>query len=326
VATPSSGSFGGFSPKYPEDLWKVATGHPNLAMARSPGGSGDDLAMTYLLVVSMVWAFSFGLIKGHLVGLSPSFVSLVRMVLSLVLFLPFLRLQRLGWSRAVQLLLLGSVQYGLMYVLYVASFETLAAHEVALFASFTPLFVVLLDDGLGRVFRPRFAVAALLAVAGALVLGRGFLGVPGAWKGILLMQGSNLCFAVGQVWYRRLGPGVGPSHREYALPYAGAVLATGVFVLLTPGSVPTELSLDQVAVLGYLGVLASGVCFYLWNVGATRTNAGVLAVFNNAKVPLGVLVSLVVFGESASWWRLGVGACLVALALWVGVGRRGGVT
>jgi drug/metabolite transporter (DMT)-like permease len=39
--------------------------------------------------------------------------------------------------------------------------------------------------------------------------------------------------------------------------------------------------------------------FFLWNQGAARVNAGTLAVLNNAKVPLGIAVSLLCFGESA---------------------------
>jgi len=278
--------------------------------------------MGHLLVVSIVWAFSFGLIKGNLQGLDPSFVSFVRMALSLVVFLPFLRVRGMGRSRAVQLMLLGGVQYGLMYVLYIASFRYLAAHQVALFTVFTPLFVVALDDVAERKFRPGFAGVALLAVGGAAVLGTTSLSALGAWKGLVLVQGSNLCFAIGQVWYRRLGPGPGPGpgpdRSTFALAYAGAVIVTGLGMALTTGSVPGTLTFTQGWTLGYLGVVASGLCFFLWNVGATRTNAAVLAVFNNVKVPLAVLVSLVVFGESADLLRLVGGGALVAVALWLG--------
>ena len=78
------------------------------------------------------------------------------------------------------------------------------------------------------------------------------------------------------------------------------------------------LTAKQAWTLAWLGVLASGVCFFLWNFGARRTNTGALAVFNNVKIPLAVICSLVLFGERPeSLARLGVG-CLViigALAL-----------
>ncbi|HPB94981.1 MAG TPA: DMT family transporter [Polyangiaceae bacterium] len=126
--------------------------------------------MAHLLVVSLIWAFSFGLIKGNLQGLDPSFVSWVRMTLSLLVFLPFLRPAQMKWRQAWQLIVLGGVQYGLMYVFYIASFETLKAHQVALSTVLTPLFVVGLEAWTTRTLRARFALAALLAVGGAALL------------------------------------------------------------------------------------------------------------------------------------------------------------
>ena len=37
--------------------------------------------MIYLVIVSVIWAFSFPLIKLHLTGLDPSFVAFARMAL-----------------------------------------------------------------------------------------------------------------------------------------------------------------------------------------------------------------------------------------------------
>jgi len=57
--------------------------------------------MIYLLIVSLIWAFSFGLIKGQLTGLDANFVAAARLVVSLAAFLPFLRIKqvpsRLRW-------------------------------------------------------------------------------------------------------------------------------------------------------------------------------------------------------------------------------------
>ena len=37
--------------------------------------------MGYLIFVSLLWGFSFGLIKNQLTGLDPNFVSFVRLLL-----------------------------------------------------------------------------------------------------------------------------------------------------------------------------------------------------------------------------------------------------
>ena len=48
------------------------------------------------------------------------------------------------------LLLIGAVQFGLMYICYNESFVYLQAHEVALCTVFTPVYVLLLHDARHR--------------------------------------------------------------------------------------------------------------------------------------------------------------------------------
>ena len=45
--------------------------------------------MIYLLAASLLWSFSFGLIKGTLSELDPNLVSFIRISISLLIFLPF---------------------------------------------------------------------------------------------------------------------------------------------------------------------------------------------------------------------------------------------
>jgi drug/metabolite transporter (DMT)-like permease len=322
-----------------------------------------------LLLVSLLWAFSFGLIKSQLAGLDPAFVAAVRLLLSLAVFVPFFRPAKVPRGLALPLAAVGAVQFGLMYVAYIASYAHLQAHEVALFTVLTPLHVVLLEallrrEGRGRALLVGLAAAAL-AVAGAALLewrpGAGGIGStaggpsaaggagavaggtssaetmgaagaggavggagsPSPWHGFLLVQAANLCFALGQVAWRRLCAGRAlPQASVFALPLAGAVMVAGTAALLAPGAHVPELSGAQVATLLYLGLLPSGLGFFLWNLGATRTDAATLAVLNNAKVPLGVLVALLVFGEEARPLPLLGSAALLALALVVGARAR----
>ena len=75
--------------------------------------------MLYLLLVSLLWAFSFGLIKGELTGLPPATVAFTRLAIAFFVFLPFLRIGKLNAKGAGRLLLTGAIQYGLMYVTYI---------------------------------------------------------------------------------------------------------------------------------------------------------------------------------------------------------------
>lgn len=281
--------------------------------------------MIYLVTASLIWAFSFGLIKHVLVspGMDPFVVALVRLVLSVLVFLPFLRLRGLGRGLTWKLVLVGGIQYGIMYTAYMASYRWLAAHQVALFTVLTPLYVTLLHDLLGRRFNREALLSALLAVAGAAYVVAGGTDVFALSLGFLAVQLSNVCFAVGQVWYRRLLGGTADSvdvrdHRVFALLYMGGVAAAALPCAAVASPPSATVTAGQLATLIYLGVVPSGVCFFLWNVGARRTRPGTLAVMNNAKVPLAVLCSLAVFGESADLVRLAVGGAALVAAVLIG--------
>jgi len=275
--------------------------------------------MSYLITVSIIWAFSFGFIKTNLMGLNPTFVAWARLVIALPLFLPFFRWKRLTVSLAARLFLIGGVQYGLMYVTYLQGFRYLDAHQVALFTIFTPLYVTLIHDLGERRLRSRHLAAAGLAVVGAAVIQYRGIHLRGVLTGFFFMQLSNICFAYGQIEYRRIRPLFAElaDSQVYALLYLGAAAVATLATSAAGGwSSFGRLDLKQVFTLLYLGVLASGLCFFWWNKGAVMTEAGTLAVFNNMKIPLAVLVSLLFFGESTNISRLILGGGLMVIAVW----------
>ncbi|MGH8016905.1 MAG: EamA family transporter [Opitutaceae bacterium] len=271
--------------------------------------------MLWLLLVSFVWAFSFGLIKDRLTGIDSSLVAFFRLFLALLVFLPFargggLRIRDLGTLGAI-----GAIQFGVMYIAYIAAFAHLAAYEVAVLSIFTPLLVCIVNDALERRFNIWPFVAAAVATAGAAVILMERPLTAASWGGVVLMQLSNLCFALGQVAYSRWKR----SHAEiqdarvFFVLYLGAVAVTAV---------PAAQSFDTLANIGssqwmallYLGVVASGLGFFAWNYGAARTPTGLLAVVNNAKIPLAVACSVIFFGEQANLARLLIGGALIVLA------------
>ena len=283
--------------------------------------------MTYLLAASLLWAFSFGLIKGQLSGLDPVAVSCVRLLLAFAVFAPVLVRRPLASRTAVRALLLGVLQFGLMYVLYITSYRWLPAWMVALFTIFTPLYVVLFSDALERRFRPWHLAAALLAVGGAAVVVVGAMPAGADWRGIVLLQGANLCFAVGQVLFVGLkNEGDAAEASLLGWMYLGAAGFTLLVVVVRlAGGIQPLAGWHRWTwwALLYLGVLPTGLGFYLWNKGAARVGAGVLAVANNLKIPLAVLVSWLVFREEAAYGRVLVGLAVIVGALFLARPRRG---
>jgi len=273
--------------------------------------------MLLLFIVSLAWAFSFGLIKGNLTGVDSNFVSFVRMAISLVVFLPFIKFKRIDRKLFLRLALAGVMQFGIMYIAYIASFKSLKAYEVALFTIFTPIYVTLIDDAFRKKFNPLYLVTALLAVVGTWIIKSGEPLSPGIMSGFLLVQVSNLTFAFGQVYYRRLMA----EHNElkdqnvFGVLYLGAVAVTLAATLFFTPLAEITLTAKQFWTLVYLGVFASGICFFLWGIGSRKVNTGALAIFNDLKVPLAVAVSLVVFGEKTNWVTLLIGGLIVVASL-----------
>src|SRR5574340_1268937 len=211
--------------------------------------------MRYLLLVSLIWAFSFGLIKGQLTSLDPNFVAAVRLVVALAVFLPFLRLKDVPRRLRLRLLLTGAVQYGVMYITYTASFKYLQAYEVALFTIFTPLYVTLINDAYQRRFHSVSLAATLLAVAGTAIVKQGNLFRPELVTGFLIVQISNLAFAFGQVDYKqalRDYPGLRDTS-IFGLLYLGGAVTAVIPALITTPWQSLALTGSQWLTLLYLG-------------------------------------------------------------------------
>jgi carboxylate/amino acid/amine transporter len=273
--------------------------------------------MAWLLLVSLAWGFSFGLIKGNLAGVDSNFVSFARMAFSLLVFLPFLRLRRVGRPFFWKLFFTGALQFGVMYIAYIAAFRYLQAYEVALFTIFTPIFVTLFEDMVSRQFNWAFLGTAVLAVAGTYVIERSQLLSQQVLIGFLLVQVSNLAFAFGQIYYRRLMKEQ-PQLKDaeaFGVLYLGAAAITALATLIFTPLSSLLLTAKQLWTLVYLGVFASGICFFLWNLGARKVNAGALAIFNDLKIPLAVTISLLIFHEKTNIPNLLIGGGIVLLSL-----------
>jgi len=273
--------------------------------------------MLLLILVALIWGFSFGLIKGNLTGIDPYFIAFIRMAFSLLVFLPFLRIRKLPRPALLKLMLTGAIQFGIMYIAYFFSFQTLQAYEVALFTILTPIYVILIDDAFQHKFHFQFLLTALLAVVGTAVISYNGNASGQALTGFLLVQVSNIAFAFGQVYYRRvMRPLDGYRDQDvFGLLYLGAFLITGISCAALTNWSTVQLGFTQYWTLAYLGIIASGLSFFLWNKGARQVDTGTLAIFNDLKVPVAVLISVVVFGESVNLVNLAVGGTIVVLAL-----------
>lgn len=276
--------------------------------------------MGLLVFVTVLWAFSFSLIGEFLAGhVDSDFAVLTRVLLAALVFLPFTRWRGVASGQKLGILVTGMLQFGITYLCLYRSFSYLTVPEVLLFTIFTPLYVTLIDDAMNR----RFSPVALLAAAVA-TLGAGIIRYDGLSQdfitGFLLLQVANFTFAAGQVGYKhvmRHYPSDVPAFRTFGYFFFGAlIIALPSFLIFGDSSRLPETGL-QWGVLAWLGLAASGVGLFLWNRGGCHVDAGTLAIMNNALVPAGLLVNLLIWNRDADLLRLAIGGAVIAASLWL---------
>lgn len=273
--------------------------------------------MIYLIIVSVIWSLSFSLIKGVLTGVDPYFVAFIRLFVSFIVFIPFLRIKKINQKLAIHLIVIGALQYGLMYLAYIYSYQYLKAFEVAILTIFTPIFVVIIYDLWSKKFTKLYWIKALLAVVGASIIIYSDNTTIGFWKGILLIQASNILFALGQIYYKKIIEKESSKNQKnhYALMFFGAVIVTSIFSFSFTDFSSLEITSKQWLTLLYLGAVASGLGFFLWNVGVTKVETGTLSVMNNLKIPLGIIFAFLILSESVNFIQFIIGSVFIIFAL-----------
>ncbi|MDY0973156.1 carboxylate/amino acid/amine transporter [Siccibacter turicensis] len=275
--------------------------------------------MALLIITTILWAFSFSLIGEYLAGQVDSYFSvLMRVGLAALVFLPFLRIKGHSLKTLGLYMLVGAMQLGIMYLLSFQAYLYLTVSEFLLFTVLTPLYITLIYDLLSkRPLRWGYLLSAGLAVLGAAIIRYDKVS-DHFWTGLVLVQLANISFAIGMVGYKRLmETHPMPQHSAFSWFYLGAfiVAALAWVVMGNPQKLPTTGL--QWGILVWLGVVASGLGYFMWNYGATQVDAGTLGIMNNMHVPAGLLVNLAIWHQQPHWPSFIMGAAVIVASLWV---------
>ncbi len=256
-----------------------------------------------------------------MIGIDPFFIAFVRLASAFAVFVFFYK--KISFYKIIRLFLIGATQFGLMYFFYLKSYQYLKAYEVAVLTITTPIMIVCIHSLLERTISLTQILAALLSVMASGVVVYHSTEFNLAVKGVLYVQLSNFFFSLGQILYKKYFPhSRTESFAEFfwlvlgALVFISAVLVTQMLMLSKPVPI-SELNTTQWLVMIYLGSIATGIGFYMWNLGAKRVSTSQLAVLNNAKVPLAVLVSWLVFKENVQLLQVTVSIALFGTALYL---------
>ena len=272
--------------------------------------------MKYLVLVSILWSFSFGIIKYGLSGLDPLFVSYTRNLIALLFFssISVYQFKRFRWD--INLIAIGAIQFGLMYIFYIQSYQYLPAYLIATFTITTPIFVSIADKYFFRKENSlKNILAIFLVVLGSYFMRYNIVNPIDYWYGFMLIQCANFVFAWGQIWFKKWSIKNKDTDiiSNFSQLFLGATAITSLsYFLISDNNV--QLTNINLLSLLFLGLCATGIGFLLWNIGATKVSSHRLAVSNNLVIPLAILNSIMIFGESINFLLFFPGVILFYIA------------
>ena len=259
--------------------------------------------MAYLIAISILWSFSFGIIKYGLAGIDSSFISFARNVIALTFFSSVTIYNIKKFSFDLKLVGIGALQFGLMYIFYIESYQYLPAYLIATFTITTPIYVVLASKYLnGNSLNRNGIYAILLVIIGSYLMRFNSLNLEDYILGFVLIQCANIFFATGQILFKKWNDKNKDKDivHNFSQLFFGATLITSIFYFLG-SSESTILTQSNLFSLLFLGIISSGIGFLMWNIGATKVSAEKLAIMNNAVIPIAIFNSYLIFGEEINF-------------------------
>lgn len=259
--------------------------------------------MAYLIAISILWSFSFGIIKYGLAGIDSSFISFARNVIALTFFSSVTIYNIKKFSFDLKLVGIGALQFGLMYIFYIESYQYLPAYLIATFTITTPIYVVLASKYLnGNSLNRNGIYAILLVIIGSYLMRFNSLNLEDYMLGFVLIQCANIFFATGQILFKKWNDKNKDKDivHNFSQLFFGATLITSIFYFLG-SSESAILTQSNLFSLLFLGIISSGIGFLMWNIGATKVSAEKLAIMNNAVIPIAIFNTYLIFGEEINF-------------------------
>jgi drug/metabolite transporter (DMT)-like permease len=274
------------------------------------------VSLAALLTAMFLWGSSFVAMKFAMASLHPLLVVWARMVIASICFLPFLpSFSRLAIGRRhlLPLLALGICEPCLYFLFETAALKLTSASQASLITTMLPLLVaVAAGIFLGERISARIVTGLLVAAAGAVWLSLAAAVSEHAPNPVLgnFLEFLAMVTATGYIiLLKKLSADLPPLFLTAMQSFIGAVFFLLV-VLIMGTPIPTNLDMEVIFSLVYLGVFVSVGAYSLYNFGVSRVPANQAAAFINL-IPLwAVLLGVLLLGERFTLWQFAAGALI----------------
>ena len=269
--------------------------------------------MFYLIVTTIIWSFSFSLIGNSLSpGINSWSLAFLRSAIACILFLPWINF-KIPLSYIIKIIFIGALQIGIMYILYLNAFNYTSVQKILLFTVTTPFYVTMISQIINKEIKLFAFFITILSIVGALVIRMTDFDASD-FTGLFLVQLANICFALGQVLYKRTKADSKIStnvYTDFSFFFIGALFITFIGLMISPFSYTYPNSLCQWLLILWLGGGASGIGYYFWNYGATQVGDETLATMNNLVIPLGLFIEILFFSGSYDYQTFIIGTVII---------------
>lgn len=260
--------------------------------------------MLFQILALFMWGSSFIAAKFSYAMLDPALMVQVRLLIAALIVLPTARryLGRIPRAQWKPLLRLSFANYVLVLMLQFIGLKYTSAASAVTIIGLEPILMVFVGhfffNDKAKWYHWVCGVLAFLGVA-VMIAGGAEEGGEISLFGCLLVFLAGLVFALIMRPTQKLIADIGaPAYTSVSL-LAAAVLCLP-FTLLLADSFAVDWSVSGTLAVLYLGVGCSWFAYWLWNKGMDRVPANVSGILISMEPVLGLLMAVVLLGETVS--------------------------
>lgn len=274
-----------------------------------------------VILANLIWAGSFSATAIDVKGMSPTFITLVRLGAGALILSPFLRLpkgERWDVRTILLALVLGAIGFAGPVYLETKGLALSTPALAAISISMEPLFTVVIASLL---LREPLSMTRRLALGLALFGAWAIAGFPrpgstGYLIGDLFLLLAVFCYAIYNAYSKNLTVRL-PSAAATAATLWGGFFATIPIWWASGASVPHSVSLASWLALLYLALFATAGAYLLWMFALKVIPVSEAALFLYMQPVFGVILSVWIVGTRPNWGFY-VGASLILVAIVLG--------
>lgn len=120
-------------------------------------------------------------------------------------------------------------------------------------------------------------------------------------RGDSWVLGAGLAFAIYNTMVRKKPAAVSPVNFLFVVFGLGTLLLVPFYIRETAVSQPVQWQVSTILIILYLGLAASVLCFWIWNIAIRNLGAGRAALFGNLIPVFSTLEAVLILGEQINW-------------------------